>query len=170
MLQELTEPGGIVALAACVLALIGIVVGALALTRTRRLARAQRVVLGEAGEHDLIEHAERLSRGYGELRDWSEEVLARIDERMDVAERRLDGCVMYRSLVRYDAYGEMSGRQSSSVALLDHHRSGVVISSILHRDQARVYVKQVYEGTSDLDLSPEELEAIETAVTPRDGG
>jgi hypothetical protein len=50
------------------------------------------------------------------------------------------------------------------VALLDQYRSGVVISSILHRDQARVYVKQVHEGTSDLDLSPEEIEAIETAV------
>ena len=70
----------------------------------------------------------------------------------------------YRSLIRYDAYGEMSGRQSSSVALLDEHRSGVVLSSILHRDQARVYVKQIVEGRSELDLSPEEQEAIDTAL------
>ena len=40
----------------------------------------------------------------------------------------------------------MSGHQSSSVALLDAHKSGVVISSILHRDQARVYVKQLTDG------------------------
>ena len=57
-------------------------------------------------------------------------------------------------MVRYDAYGEMSGRQSSSMALLDARRSGVVMSSILHRDQARVYVKQIDEGESELELSP----------------
>ena len=85
---------------------------------------------------------------------------------MGAAEGRIDGCVSYRSLVRYDAYGEMSGRQSSSLALLDAHRSGVVVSSILHREQARVYVKQVRNGHSELELSPEELEAIEHALEP----
>ena len=66
--------------------------------------------------------------------------------------------------MRYDAYGEMSGHQSSSVALLDAHRSGVVISSILHRDQARVYVKQLNDGVPTLELSPEEQEAVDTAL------
>jgi len=46
----------------------------------------------------------------------------------------------------------------------DRHRTGVVMSSILHRDQARVYVKAVREGESDLALSPEEQEAIENAM------
>jgi hypothetical protein len=58
----------------------------------------------------------------------------------------------------------MSGQQSSTMALLDSRRTGVVVSSILHRDQARVYVKQVREGESELELSPEELEAIEAAM------
>ena len=58
----------------------------------------------------------------------------------------------------------MSGRQSSSIALLDAHRSGVVMSSILHRENARVYVKQIVEGESELELSPEEREALDTAL------
>ena len=58
-------------------------------------------------------------------------------------------------MVRYDAYGEMSGQQSSSVAMLDARRSGVVISSISHRDHARVYVKQILAGESEHQLSPE---------------
>ena len=49
--------------------------------------------------------------------------------------------------------------------LLDAHRTGVVVSSILHRDQARVYVKQLREGESELELSPEELQAVEDAMT-----
>ena len=83
---------------------------------------------------------------------------------MATAEQRIDGCVAYTSLVRYDAMGEMSGQQSSTMALLDARRTGVVVSSILHRDQARVYVKQVRAGESELELSPEELQAIEAAM------
>ena len=83
---------------------------------------------------------------------------------MGTAEQRLDGAVAYRALVRYDAYGEMSGRQSTSIALLDATRSGVVLSSIHHRDQARLYAKQVREGQAELELSPEENEAIRLAL------
>ena len=111
--------------------------------KLRRLRAAQRAVLGDGGERDLVAHAARLEQGFVELRDWVEETAAGIEPRMAAAEARIDGCVAYRSLVRYDAYGEMSGRQSSSIALLDAHRSGVVMSSILHREKARVYVKQM---------------------------
>ena len=83
---------------------------------------------------------------------------------MDVAEHRLDGAIAYRALVRYDAYGEMSGRQSTSIALLDAHRSGVVLSSIHHRDQARLYAKQVHNGRGEIELSPEEAEAVRLAL------
>jgi len=83
---------------------------------------------------------------------------------MITAEARIDGSVAHRALVRYDAYGEMSGHQSSSLALLDAHRSGVVLSSIVHRENARMYVKQVFEGRGELELSPEEQEAVELAL------
>ena len=86
-----------------------------------------------------------------------------------MAERRIDRTIAYRSLVRYDAYGEMSGRQSTSIALLDATRSGVVLSSIHHRDQARLYAKQVTRGKGELELSPEEEEAIKLAVSGTSG-
>jgi hypothetical protein len=66
--------------------------------------------------------------------------------------------------------GEMTGRQSSSVALLDASRSGVVLSSILHREQARLYAKQVVAGRSEFDLSPEEQEALSAALASRRAG
>ncbi len=90
--------------------------------------------------------------------------MERVDDRTAEVEHRLSGCLAYHSVLRYDAYGEMSGRQSSSVALLDANRSGVVVSSILHRDQARIYVKPVRAGESELELSPEENEAVEMAL------
>ena len=126
---------------------------------------AQKAVLGEAGQRDLVEQASNLEEAFVQLRDWVEETATGLDRRVGGAEERIDGCIAYRSLVRYDAYGDLSGRQSSTLALLDTHRSGVVVSSILHREQARVYVKQIHEGSSELELSPEEQEAIDTALS-----
>ena len=163
-MDALTTTEGIAALAAGGVALLALVMAIVVSFKIRRLRSAQRSVLGETGQRDLVEHAARLERGFEELRDWVEDAAAGIEARMAAAEGRIDGCVAYRSLVRYDAWGEMSGRQSSSVALLDSHRSGVVLSSILHRDSARVYVKQIVAGESELELSPEEQEAIDAAL------
>jgi hypothetical protein len=58
----------------------------------------------------------------------------------------------------------MSGRQSTSVALLDARGSGVVLTTIHHRDQARLYAKQLVEGRPLLQLSPEEEEAVRVAM------
>ena len=52
-----------------------------------------------------------------------------------------------------------------SIALLDGTRSGIVLSCIHHRDQARVYAKQVQGGRSELELSPEEAEAVRLALS-----
>jgi hypothetical protein len=161
--DDLTTTTGIVALAAAALALVALVWGIILAVKLRRLRAAQRTVMGDA-ERDLVAHAAVLQEAFVQLRDWVEETGGRLEERMSAAESRIDGCVAYTSLVRYDAWGEASGHQSSSLALLDRHRTGVVVSSILNRDQARVYVKQVRQGESDLALSPEEQEAIEAAM------
>ena len=162
-MEDLTTTPGLVALGAAGLALVALVWAIVLAVKLRRLRAAQRTVLG-GSEQDLVAHAAALQEAFVQLRDWIEETAGRLEERTVAAETRIDGCVAYTSLVRYDAWGEASGHQSSSVALLDVHRTGVVMSSILHRDQARVYVKAVREGESDLALSPEEREAIDTAM------
>jgi hypothetical protein len=168
-LDDLNSTQGIVALAAAGAAALALIWLIVVSVKLRRLRAAQRTVLG-AADTDLVGHAATLQEAFVQLRDWVEETATRLDERMLAAEHRIDGCVTYTSLVRYDAYNEMSGRQSSSLALLDAHRTGVVVSSIQHREQARVYVKPVREGSSELQLSPEEREAIETAVASSAAG
>jgi len=163
----LSSSEGIVAIAAAALAAIALILAIVLAVKLRRLRAAQSRVLGDAGDLDLVDHAARLEQGFVALRDWVEETAVGLEARTTAAETRIDGCVTYRSVVRYDAYGEMSGQQSSSIALLDSHRSGVVMSSILHRENARVYVKQVTEGRSQLELSPEEEEAVAAAVEGR---
>jgi len=155
-----------IAIAAAALALMAIAAAAALALSLRRLRAAQRRVLGERGDTDLVAHATAIDEGFQVLRDYVEDVGRRLDGRLAEAERRLDGAVAHRALVRYDAYNEMSGHQSLSIALLDSNRSGIVISSIHHRDQARLYAKQVTAGTAELKLSPEEEEALRLALEP----
>ena len=165
-MEELTSTEGIVAMAGAALALLALLLAIVLAVKLRRVRRAQSAVLGDDGQRDLIQHAARLEVAFTDLREWVEEAMGRLDARMGLLEGRVDDCVAHAGLVRYDAYGELSGRQSSSLALLDSHRSGVVISSIAHRDQQRIYVKRVQNGEPEIELSPEEQAAIDTALAP----
>jgi uncharacterized protein DUF4446 len=162
--HELTSTTGIVALVGCALAALALLTTLWLALVLRRMRREQRTVLGEHGTADLVAHAAGLEREFRVLHDTIEDAATRLHERMRVAEERLDGAIAYRALVRYDAYGEMSGHQSTSIALLDAQRSGIVLSSIHHRDQARLYVKRVEGGRGELELSPEETEAVRLAL------
>jgi hypothetical protein len=161
--NSLSSTVGIVAIAAGAVAVVALATSLGLAISLRRVRAAQRVVLGDRGR-DLVAHAAALSSSFQSLADYVQDAATRLDARMTHAEGRIDGAVAYHSLIRYDAYGEMSGRQSLSIALLDEQRSGIVLSSIHHRDQARLYAKQVYEGQPELELSPEESEAIRIAL------
>jgi hypothetical protein len=162
--MSLSSTTGIVALAAAGVALVALVVAVTLAVQLRRVRAAQSALLGEAGTQDLVAHALELQREFQLLQDTTRETVDQINGRVDHAERRLDGAIAYRGLVRYDAYNEMSGHQSTSIALLDATRSGVVLSSIHHREQARVYAKPVQDGEAELELSPEEAEAVRLAM------
>jgi hypothetical protein len=163
--DELSSTTGIVALAAGGVAVVALICVAFLARALRRLRADQRVILGGKSPQDLVAHVADVDRGFGSLNDYVTDVTARLDERLSTAETRLDGAVAFHGLVRYDAYNEMSGRQSTSIALLDSRGSGIVLSSIHHRDQARLYAKQVVDGQAQLELSPEEEEAMRVALS-----
>jgi hypothetical protein len=162
--DQLTDVPGLVALAAVAVALIALILAIVLAVKLRRLRAGQRVVLGAYGTADLVAHASELQAAFAVLSGHVEEVSQRLDARMSTAEERLDSAIAYRALVRYDAYGELSGHQSTSIALLDAGRSGVVISTIAHRDTARMYCKQIHAGRGEQQLSPEEEEAVRLAL------
>ncbi len=85
--------------------------------------------------------------------------------RQEVAALRAEGADALRHLavVRYDAFGDMGGHLSWSLALLDQAGHGVVLTSIAGRSDSRSYAKSVSAWTSDQQLSPEEEEAIVNA-------
>ena len=82
--------------------------------------------------------------------------------RQEVAALRVEAgdALRHLAVVRYDAFGDMGGHLSWSLALLDDAGNGVVLTSIHGRSDARTYAKSVTSWTCEQQLSPEEEEAI----------
>jgi hypothetical protein len=168
--STLTNTQGVIAIAAAAVAVLALLACVALMLAMRRLRRAQRLVLGEHPQRDLVAHSAAMQEAFETLREYVEDAASRLDGRLAGAELALRGAIAHRALVRYDAYNELSGKQSMSIALLDDQQSGIVLSCIHHRDQARVYAKQVHGGQGELELSPEEAEAVRlAALSPPDG-
>ncbi len=82
--------------------------------------------------------------------------------RQEVAalKREAGDALRHLAVVRYDAFGDMGGHLSWSLALLDDGGHGVVVTSIHGRSEARTYAKNVSGWSCEQQLSPEEEEAI----------
>jgi Protein of unknown function (DUF4446) len=148
-----------IAIGACAVATVALLVVLWLFTRLRRMRDAQMTLLG-GGKADLVDFAVSLQARIDDLHRAVDEVaggLARVD-------RRVDGSVTNTSVIRYDAYEGAGGHQSASLAFLDAARSGVVVSAIQGRDYARIYVKELDRGKAPVALSPEEQEAVERAM------
>jgi hypothetical protein len=85
--------------------------------------------------------------------------------RHEVAALRGEAASALRNLavVRYDAFGDTGGHLSWSLALLDDHGDGAVLTSIHGRTEARAYAKSIAAWTCEQQLSPEEEEAVRHA-------
>ncbi|PKW27010.1 DUF4446 family protein [Phycicoccus duodecadis] len=88
----------------------------------------------------------------------------------DLAALRADVAQALRhvAVVRYDAFADMGGRLSFSVAVVDDAGDGLVISAIHARGESRTYAKGVVGGASDATLSPEEQQALAAARTGKE--
>lgn len=87
--------------------------------------------------------------------------------RQEVAALRAEmaGTLRHLAVARYDAFPDMGGHLSWSLALLDDSGDGVVITSIHGRSDARSYAKQIAGWRSEQQLSAEEEQAVAQART-----
>lgn len=128
--------------------------------RLNKLSRlVNRWMTREGGEHleamlrRLLEESEQTNRRIGEV----EKVLQQLAQQQT-------RCLQKVGIVRYDAYTDVSGKQSFSLALLDAHNNGAIITGLFGRNDARCYGKSVRGGKSDFTLSEEEEEALKLAM------
>ena len=128
-MNDLTDPAGIVALAAGGVALVALVLAVVLAVKLRRLRAAQRGgARRERPRRPRRPRRRAAGRRSRRCTTASRRSPSGSTSAWRAAEQRLDGAIAYRALVRYDAYGELSGHQSTSIALLDAERNGVVLS------------------------------------------
>lgn len=153
------SPFEITAVVAIVLAVAAGTGLALVYRRLQRYQRNQRVIMGSRGNVDIVEHVAAVDEKLTNVRIALEDLtLAARDH--DV---RIDSTLSRVGIVRFDAYYDLGGRQSTAVALLNSLADGVVITTVVSRDFARMYVKLIRDGEPDIPLGPEEKEAVDQA-------
>ena len=148
-----------IGVAGCAVGVAALALAWVGWVKVRRVRDAQRIVIA-GGRKDLVEFAISLQGRIDDLHKAVDEVaasLARVD-------RRIDGAFSNSAIVRYDAYEDTGGHQSSSIAVLDAGRSGIVVTAIQGRDYARIYMKELARGKASIALSPEEQEAVDRAM------
>ena len=134
--------------------------------RIRKVRREYRMLLGESGDQDLLA---TVGESVGKTRDVARQMQSVTDAQEDLAS--VGRLALQRfSIVRYDAFEDMGGQLSFSAALLDDYGDGIVVTSINGRTETRTYAKSVRAMKSQHNLSDEEREAIESAVSGADRG
>lgn len=88
-------------------------------------------------------------------------------ERIETLEKKIRSAKRYVGLVKYDAFEDVGGSQSFSLAIYDEEGNGSVLTSLVGREGCRVYGKVLVNGKSDRHLSTEEEMAIEQATSAR---
>lgn len=88
------------------------------------------------------------------------------DNRKDISRlyNRIRTMIQKVGVVKYDAFNQMGGNLSSSIALLDEDNNGFIINTVQSVDGCYSYVKEIRDGSPDIDLGKEEAEALEKAM------
>ena len=160
-----------VAVFALVLAYVALVAAYVALRTLAKLRRATRVLArgarGEENVASLVETAQRHDERIDVVAEQLEAIRQHLDAAMGSRPGDAPGALRNVALVRYDAFTELSGRMSFSLALLDEKGDGVTISAIASSGDTRVYAKGVADGKGEHELSPEEHQAVSAALAKR---
>lgn len=70
-------------------------------------------------------------------------------------------------IVKYDAFKEMGGKLSFSLALLNDKDDGFILNSVHSSDGCYSYTKEITAGACAIDLGEEEKEALEIAINSK---
>lgn len=96
-----------------------------------------------------------------------EEVIANEEEnkkQIQIVMDHLDHTYQKVGLVKYNAFNEMGGKLSFSLALLNRKNNGFILNAMHSREGCFTYIKEIIDGNSIIMLSDEEKEALDMAL------
>ncbi len=128
--------------------------------RYNRLNQRFRVFMSGSDGASLEEKTMKL---FSDVRKLKEHDLVYKNE-INEMKRTLLSCFQKVGIVKYDAFREMGGQLSFSIALLDQKDNGFVMNSVHSASSSYVYTKEIENGHSAIELSGEEKEALQIAI------
>jgi hypothetical protein len=140
---------------------LGLLLGLASTVRLRRLRRSYTLLQGGTDGGDSF--VDVVARKIEQVEGLRQDVTA-VQQRLDAVQSDLADAISHVAVVRYDAFSDMGGRLSFSVALLDDQGDGLVLTSINGRTETRTYAKGVKGGASEASMSPEEDQVVGWAM------
>ena len=96
--------------------------------------------------------------------DFINDELKKIQGRLELIDENLLKTYQKVAIVKYDAFGEMGGKLSFALTMLDNNNNGWILNSMHSRDGCYTYIKEIVRGESYIELSEEEAESLDQAV------
>lgn len=85
-------------------------------------------------------------------------------EKYELLKNEMKNCVNKVAIMRYKAFEDVGSDLSFSIAILDDHNDGVMITNIYSRHDSTTYAKPIDKGISRYDLSEEENHVLKEAI------
>ena len=126
--------------------------------------RATRTKFGQLLNENSSQNIEEMLLEHLKERQDHRQQIEQIDERVVALERKIQRSKRHVGLVRFDAFPDIGGNQSFTLAVYDDNGDGAILSSIVGRADNKVYGKNLVNGKSDHNLTGEEQQAILDAV------
>lgn len=140
--------------------ILGLTAGASALVFNYNQRKLLQKLFRETGHEEfgevLLAHQRQLRR--------DQETFRLVADRLKVLEKESNFLLNQIGLVRYNPFSDSGGNMSFSLALLNNHGDGAVLTSLHSREGIRVYSKAVKNYKSEQSLTDEEVQAIDLAT------
>ena len=78
--------------------------------------------------------------------------------------RKFEGAFQKVGIVKYDAFSQMGGQLSFSLALLDENHNGFILNCVHSTDGCYSYTKEIKNGICEISLGDEEKKALDIAM------
>lgn len=141
------------------LGIVGLLTAGFCLWQINRLNRLKKDFFTGASGKDLESVINQLAEGLHVLQN-NQTIL---EKHIKNLRQDFGLAVQKVGVYRFNSFEGGGGNFSFCLALLDGRNTGVLVTSMHGRENNRIYTKQITEGKCEIQLTQEELKAIELA-------
>jgi hypothetical protein len=139
---------------------VGVLVVVLVIWQTIQIQAIRRKVDAVPQDGNTV----AMMRSLDERTTSNAELLGQVVARLEATEDKLPHAISRIGVVAYDAFGNIAGNQSRSIALMNDAGDGLVVSLLASREETMFFTKEVRNGKGVQKLSPEEQAAVDRAM------